>query len=252
MRISRPLVLTMVCLFTVSGAVRAQDDPKELLERAYKAQGGFEKLSKLKATQAKGKGIMYLPVDGKVAEVSFTSDGAAQLPDKFKITQQFEINGMKMTQVQTMIEGKATILMNGTPIDLDDNMKKEMREQVYFEYISTLIPLREPSFTITSLGESKIENKPAIGLKVSSKGHRDISLYFDKESALLIKAAYQAYDPIGAKEVAQEMYFKDFKDLDGAKYPSKSVVNQDGKKFMQLEVTEYKLSEKLDNAVFKE
>jgi hypothetical protein len=251
MRKSRPLVLTMVSLLAWSVAAQAQESPKEILEQAYKAQGGFEKLSKLKATQAKGKGIMYLPVDGKVAEVSFTSEGSAQLPDKFKISQQFEINGTKTTQVQTLIGDKAAILMNGEALTLDDNMRKEMKEQVYFEYISTLIPLREPSFTLTALGESNVENKPALGLKVSSKGHRDMNLYFDKQTALLSKASYLAYDPISSKEVRQELFFKEYKDLDGTKYPSKSLVIQDGKKFMQLEVTEYKVSEKLDSSVFK-
>ena len=250
MRKSRPLVSTMVTLLAWSVVAQAQESPKEILERAYKAQGGFEKLSKLKATQAKSKGIMYLPVDGKVAEVSFNSEGSAQLPEKFKISQQFEINGTKTTQVQTLIGDKATILVNGEAMPLDENTRKEMKEQVYFEYISSLVPLREPSITLTSLGESKVEDKPAIGVKVSSKGHRDISLYFDKETALLSKASSQAFDPIGSKEVSQEIFFKDYKDLDGTKYPSKSLVTQDGKKVIQLETTEYKVSEKLDNSVF--
>ena len=248
MRKSSPLVLTMVSLLACSVAVQAQESPKEILERAYQAQGGFEKLSKLKATQAKGKGIMYLPG----AEVSFTSEGSAQLPDKFKISQQYEINGTKTTQVQTMIGDKATLVVNGEAMPLDDNMRKEMKEQVYFEYVSTLVPLREPSFTLTPLGESKVENQPVIGVKVASKGHRDMNFYFDKQTGLLSKATYQAFDPNSSKEVTQELFFTEYKDLDGTKYPSKSRVIQDGKKFMQLEITEYKVAEKLDNSVFKE
>jgi hypothetical protein len=53
------------------------------------------------------------------------------------------------------------------------------------------------------------------------------------------------------KEVAQEQFPRDYKDQAGTKYPSKSLVNQDGKKFMEIEVTEYKGLEKLDDSVFK-
>ena len=247
MRESRALVLTMVSLLAWSVAAQAQESPKEILERAYQAQGGFEKLSKLKATQAKGKGIMYVP-----EAVSFTSEGSSQLPDKFKNSQQFEINGTKMTQVQTIVGDKASFVVNGEVMTLDDNTRKEMKEQVYLEYISTLVPLREPSIMLTALGESKVDNRPVVGLKVSSKGHREMNLYFDKETALLTKASCQAFDPVHSKEVNQELFFKEYKDLDGTKYPSKTVVTQDGKKVMQLEVTEYKVSEKLDSSVFKE
>lgn len=247
MRSTRATLLTVTGILAMSGAARAQESPKDLLERAYKAQGGYEKIAKLKATLVKGKGIIYLPV----AEVSFTSEGASQFPDKFKSTLQFEINGMKVTQVQTLLGDKVTITINGNPQELDDNMKKEIKEQVYVEHVTSLIPLRESSFTLTALGESKVDGKPALGVKVASKGHRDVTIYFDKDTALILKAAYQAYDPLTMKEVAQEQFYRDYKDQAGIKYPTKSLVNQDGKKFMEIEVTDYKALEKLDDSAFK-
>jgi hypothetical protein len=247
MRSTKTLVFSIVGLLAFSPVARTEESPKDLLERAYKAQGGFDKLAKLKATQVKGKGTIYLPV----GEVAFTSEGAAQLPDKFKSTLQFEINGMKITQVQTLIGDKATILLNGNAQELDDNLRKEIKEQVYIEHVTSLVPLRESSFTLTGLGESKVDGQPAVGVKVTSKGHRDVSLYFDKNSALILKAAYQAFDPISGKEVAQEQFYRDYKEQDGTKHPTKSLVNQDGKKFMEIEVTDYKNLDKLDDSVFK-
>lgn len=247
MRAVRGFVFTITGMLALATAVQAQESPKDLLERAYKAQGGYDKMAKLKATLVKGKGIIYLPV----AEVSFTSEGASQLPDKFKSTLHFEINGMKVTQVQLLVGDKATILVNGNAQEIDDNMKKEIKEQVYVEHVTSLIPLRDSTFTLTALGESKVDGKPALGIKIASKGHRDVNLYFDKETALIVKASYQAYDPLAMKEVSQEQSYSDYKDLAGIKYPTKSLVNQDGKKFMEIEVTEYKGLEKLDDSVFK-
>jgi hypothetical protein len=245
--LSKMLFLVLAVLVVQTPAARPDETAKELLERAYKAHGGFEKLSKFKATTVKGKGIIYLPV----AEVSFTSEGAAQLPDKFKSVLQFEINGMKVTQLQMLVGGKATILLNGAPQELTDKVTNEMKEQVYVEQVTSLVPLREPAYALTALGESKIDGQPSLGIKVSSKGHRDVSLYFDKKTALLVKAAYKAFDPNADKEVTQEQTYRDYKDQDGVKYAAKSVVMQDDKKFMDIEVTEYKSLEKLDNSVFK-
>jgi hypothetical protein len=247
MRITSFLALSLGFLLIQVPLVRADESAKDLLERAYKAQGGYEKLNKFKATLAKGKGVMYLPG----AEVSFTSEGAAQLPDKFKSLLQFEINGMKVTQVQMLIGDKATILVNGNAQEISDKLSKEIKEQVYVEEVTSLLPLKDKAYTLTMLEESQVDGQPALGLKVSSKGHRDVTLYFDKKSALVVKAAYKAYDAIADKEVAQEQSYKDYKEQDGIKYATKSLVLQDGKKFMQVEVTEYKVMEKLDSAVFK-
>ena len=247
MRSKRALVLTIVGLLAWSFAAKADESPKDLLERAFQAQGGFDKLAKLLATQVKGKGTIYLPV----AEITFTSEGAAQLPDKYKSTLQFEINGAKFTQVQTLLGDKASILVNGNPQELDDNMRKEIKEQVYVEHVTSLVPLRETGFTLTALPEGQVDGQPALGIKITSKGHRDVSIYFDKKTALIVKAAYQAYDPLTMKEVAQEQFYQDYKEQDGIKYPTKSLVNQDGKKFMKIEVTEYKNLDKLDDSVFK-
>jgi hypothetical protein len=241
------LLLAVAALLLQFPAARADESPKDLLDRAFKAQGGYEKLAKLKATLVKGKGTMFL----SNAEVSFTSEGAAQLPDKFKSVLKFEINGMKVTNVQMLVGDKASLIINGNPQELTEKMIKEMKEEVYVEYVTSLLPLRDAAFTLTALGESKVDGQPALGIKVASKGHRDISLFFDEKSALVVKVACKAFDPISDKEVSQEQFYRDYKSQDGNTYPTKSVVLQDDKKFMELEVTEYKNLEKLDESAFK-
>lgn len=247
MRCRRALSLAMVGLLALSSIARSDENPKELLERAYKAEGGYELMAKFKATQSKGKGIIYFPI----AEVSFTSESAAQFPDKYKVSLHLEINGAKITRVQTLIGDKVMTLLNGQQEEIDDKTSKEIKEQVYVERVTSLLPLREPGFTLTSLGESKVDGKPALGLKVASKGHREVSLYFDKETALVVKVESKVYDPLAMKEVVQEQFYRDYVTQDGLKYPTKSLVTQDGKKFMVLEVTENKNLEKLDDSVFK-
>jgi hypothetical protein len=89
-----------------------------------------------------------------------------------------------------------------------------------------------------------------VGVKVSSKGHRDVTLYFDKGSGLLVKTERRALDPKSKQEVPEERVISDYRDLDGLQSPRKAVVTMDGKKVMEAEATEVKFLDKLDDSVF--
>jgi len=51
----------------------------------------------------------------------------------------------------------------------------------------TTLHLRQPTLSLTHLGESKVVNRPVVGVKVAQQGHRDVLLYFDNETRLLVK-----------------------------------------------------------------
>src|SRR5262249_31340150 len=66
--------------------------------------------------------------------------------------------------------------------------------------VTTLVPLLEdPGFTLTALGEAKVEGRAALGVKVAFKGRPDLSLYFDQESGLLVKYDYRLQGAGGPK-----------------------------------------------------
>jgi hypothetical protein len=86
---------------------------------------------------------------------------------------------------------------------------------------------------------------------VSHQGHRDVSLYFDKETGLLVKSVQTVKaQELGGQEVKQEFFQKDYKEVGGVKVPTKHVFLRDGKKYVEAEGTEIKLLEKLDDGTF--
>jgi hypothetical protein len=93
-----------------------------------------------------------------------------------------------------------------------------------------------------------VSDKPAVGVRVSAKGHKDISLFFDKESGLLVKTQKRTKE--AGVEVDEENFYSDFKEIDGVKLPMTLKILHDGKKFLDAKVTEAKLLEKLDDDVF--
>jgi hypothetical protein len=66
---------------------------------------------------------------------------------------------------------------------------------------------------------------------------------------LVVKTERRALDP-GMKGVNTETFYGDYKEIDGVKQPTKVVVHQDGKKFLDTEVTEVKFFDKLEESLF--
>ena len=69
-----------------------------------------------------------------------------------------------------------------------------MREEIYILWLETLTPLQKDGFDLAPLPEIKVNGQPAVGVKVSSKGHADAKLYFDTHTHLLVKVERTAED----------------------------------------------------------
>jgi hypothetical protein len=146
---------------------------------------------------------------------------------------------------------KAAVTINGQPLPLKEQHVAELKEVLHGERVNTLVPLlRDKGYELTAAGEGKLDGRPTLGVKVSSRGHRDIVLHFDKETGLLVKSERQALDLGTLKEIAQEERYSDFKDVDGLRRPLKVTVLRDGKKYMEGEVAQLQFFDKLDDGEF--
>jgi hypothetical protein len=77
-----------------------------------------------------------------------------------------------------------------------------------------------------------------------------VTLYFDKESGLLVKYESRVKDEGSGQEVNEEHFLSDYKEVQGTKQAGKVVTKRDGKLYLEGEVTDHQLSEKLDAGVF--
>src|SRR5262249_29657810 len=75
-----------------------QADLKAIVEKAVKASGGEEKLTKFKAMNMKMKGKFYGMGDG----IDYTMEIWVQQPGQSKSEVSFEANGMKFTFAQVL------------------------------------------------------------------------------------------------------------------------------------------------------
>ena len=208
------------------------DESRAIIDKAIKAHGGAKKLEAIKAVQIKAKGKIYQPM-----EFPFTAEICSQPPDKMKLTADLEVNNMNIAFVQVFDGKKGWQSVAGMTKEVDADELKEFKEQMHVEEVASLVPLKDKSYKLSALGETKVGDQDTVGVQVTKKGRRDVNLYFDKQTHLLLKAEYRALDP-SKQEVTQEKLFQNYKDVGGMKLPGRMVVNNDGKKFLDLEITE--------------
>jgi hypothetical protein len=240
--------LGLALVLHVTGTVRADDRGQAgaIIDKAIKALGG--EATKTAGTW-KGKGTFYGMGDG----IPYTSEVAVQWPDHQRTSVEADFNGQKFTLITVVAGGKGWRKVNGDNMVLEGESLDEAKEEVYASWVSTIMPLKNRGFTITSLGDSKAENHELVGVKVAHKGHKDISLFFDKDSGLLIKTVRRAKDTQGSgDEVNQETIYGDYKEVDGTKLPVKVTIKRDGKKYIEQENSDMKLTDKIDNKLFAE
>jgi hypothetical protein len=233
----------------VAGMTSAQDgdkDAKALIDKAIKAAGGAENLNKHGATLVKAKGKITI----MNMELPFSGEFAFQQPDKFRHVVEVEINGQKFTNTQVFDGKKAWMNILGETKELDDEkLIAEFKEAVHAQRVFALAKLNK-GFSFSTVGEVKVKNKPAQGVRVSYKGRRDVNLFFDKDKNQLVKVEYRTLDPITMKEVGREEYVSDFKDVMGIRTPHKLVVLHDGEQFLDATVTEVRYLDRHDEGVF--
>jgi hypothetical protein len=240
-------VLTFAVVFSWVAAARADErsDALAIIKKGIAAVGGAEKLAKFKAQTWKEEGTFYGMGEG----LPFTSNCAVQFPDRFKM----EIVDFFLIVLDGK-QGWQKFANGGDTSALEGDELKEHLESHYAGWVARLLPLSDKAFQLKPLGKSTVSGNSAVGVLVSRDGHRDVKLFFDAKSGLLVKSEFNvlAMDPQGQepKEVMEEILYDDYQEIEGLRLPKKVTLNRDGKKFVEATIMELQVSEKLDDEVF--
>jgi hypothetical protein len=243
-------VLGAASLLVVSiGSVIVADEPidtKAVIAKALKAHGGADKLRKYPAVHAKVRGKYQ-----DMGEHTYSGEFWLQGEKQFRSVVQAVVDGEKHTEVQVVNGDKGWIVEDDEIQEMDMDLLNETKADMYHQWVTSLAPLEDPKFKFEPVGQSKIGEKEAVGVRVTCKGHRDIKLYFDAKAGLLLKSEMRVIDLEGDnKEVTEETFFQDYKNSDGILYAAKLTIKRDGKDHIVEEVTDYKLAERVDEKLF--
>ncbi|HEY7315178.1 MAG TPA: alpha/beta hydrolase [Gemmataceae bacterium] len=242
----RKLMLPALAGLLLLSAGRAHaDEARAIIEKAVKAYGGEEKLAKLKMVRAKARGTVNLGSD-----VPFTLEMVWQGPDHLKNTVKLE-SAKPTTLVETIAGGDSWSSRDGKPGPLSAIKLDELRTQAHVHRLLRLTPLlRENIYELAELAERRIEDRPAVGVRVRSPGEREVKLYFEKETGKLVKIERLLHDASAKKEVRHEEFFRDYEDIDGVPTAMTQTWHHDGKKALEMTFSEVHYPDRIDPAAF--
>ncbi len=225
--------------------------PRKVIDRALKAQGGEATLAKYRAVTMKGAGKFYGMGD---EGIPFTGEWTVQGDDQMRFAIEGRIMDQNFKLVKVINGAKGWIRFNNDkPQPMNKDMLQEEKEQIYQGWVTSLVPLRGKGFKLATLGEVKVGTRAAVGVRVSREGRRDVNLYFAKDDGLLIKSEVTVKDVEGGgQELMQEALYDGYKEFQGVKQPTKLTIRRDGKRYVEAEITEYRLEEKVDASLFAE
>lgn len=232
----------------MAAPLRADDqaDARALVQKGIEARGGEANLAKYPATTFKLKG--QLQAQGQT--LGFTGDYAAKLPGRARMIIEVEAGGQKFVFGQVANGDKAWRKLGEQVEELTGEALKDGQESNYTNWVTSLLPLKDKAFTLSTLGESKVGERPALGVKVTRAGHGEIKLFFDKETGLLLKSQRKTHDDMSKKMFDQEELFSDYKEIDGILEPTKLTIKRDGAVFVESETYDLKHLEKLEDSIF--
>jgi hypothetical protein len=241
--------IAVFLLLLVNSPLQADDQAEglALIDKAIKAAGGEDKLTKLQSVTWKAKGR----VEDDNAQITFVLEGTMQAVDKHRLEAEATRDGMTM---------KGVLILNGEKAwQQDNNRNEEVPEEVaklitgVFRALRSaqlLTPLKDKAYKLSPLGEVKVGDRPALGVKIMHAEQREFDVFFDKETGLLSKCGMRVPDRPGGQEVDWEFLFSEFKDIEGLKHFTTITMQREGKKLFVMELSEVKPQEKVDESLF--
>jgi len=240
-------------LLTTAGPARADDAAaRQIIDKAIQAVGGETALTKWKGANWRTKGTLY----AMGAELPFTGQWTMQWPGKVRMAIDLEVGGMKVNFTLVYTGDKGWIKINDMLMDMDEDRMKEQKESMHLTQVARLAVLKDKAYTLAALPDAKVKDKTAAGVKVSHKDHRDVQLYFDKDTGLLLKSQMRVKTDQG-EEVNQESFYSDYQEVKddknnkAHKVPMKILIQRDGQTYVDSENLDYKLAEKIDEKLFE-
>jgi hypothetical protein len=230
-------------------AVTAPSDDGEqaraIIDKAVQAVGGEAKLAGAGRFTQKAAGKFH----GPAGPVAFTGEWTVDLPGQVREAVESEADGVKFQLVKVIAGEKAWLSVNDSVEELDKDGLAAARDETYAAWVASLLPLKEKEFTLTPLGESKVGDRAAAGVKVAHADRPDVALFFDTQKGWLLRAEFTVKFR-GAK-ARQEVFYDDYKDVGGLQRPMRTTVKRDGKLLVESDVTELKPLDKADPKAFE-
>ncbi len=241
-------VLASLILLIPTTFAHADEGAPAILDKAIKALGGQEALSKVKAISLKGKGTINIMGNDNPFSVSVILEGLDHSKQEFE----GEFGGMKIKGMSILAGNKGWRGFAGQNMDLEGDQLNEAKRTQYLQ-VMAMNPtiLKGNGFKVVTAPSEKVGDKTALGLKITGPDGKTCTMYIDEASGLPVKMVAKVKDFQG-EEFTQSTTYSDYKDFQGIKKATKMESLRDGDKFQTQQVTEFKILDSVDPKTFAE
>jgi hypothetical protein len=241
----------LACVFAaglVGNADAGEQEARAVVDKAIKAMGGEDRLSKIKAWSAKGRGTITLEGD----DIAFTYETTARGLGQYRSTFEGEAGGEKFRGALVLDGDKGWRTYNAETMKLDGEALANEKRNAYLEIApGLLLPLKSKEFKLDLVGDDPVGGKPATAVRVTGPDGKDFTVHFDKEGGLPIRVSGRVVDWEG-EEFTQETMLEDYQDFDGVKVATRTRSKRDGRRYIEIETTEFKVLADVDPDAFAE
>lgn len=218
-----------------------QDDVRAIVAKAIEARGGAAVIEKYKAVTAKFSATYYRDK----LEFKATGVGYEFAFEQSRVDWSMRFEGQESSGTQVFDGDKGWTSANGIVNDMNKDEVADFREVLYASAVADLHGLSGEGVKLTALGDSKVGGKSAVGVRVACKGHRDVNLYFDKDSGLLLKRTLRRKESGAGPEFTEETLYGDYRNVSGIMFPFHVEEKRDGKPSFVGDWSEISVAEKL-------
>ena len=246
------LCAALACLAITAAHAAAGDagSARDVIDRAIEAAGGRQALARYKKPfrqEFKNQQLV-----GSLTGKSATRV-ATWLPDKLRA--ETTRPGANAPAVGIVFDGKQGLGrgVSGSAGQWKVNDRPMGAEEIaaygkllYAQWVATLLPLDDKAFELSALDEIMLDERPAVGVKVSHADRPDVQLYFDKEAMTVVKLVYQVNETRQAVQT-----FDDFAELDGLVYPRKIIMWSGDQPAVERQMTKFEFLDDVDDQTFE-
>ncbi len=199
-------ILAVSLLLALPAAAQSADD---ILAKYFAARGGLDKIKAVQSERVTGT-ISF----GPGAEGPFVVERARTL----KMHMEFNLNGQVLIRTY---DGKSTgwtynpFVPNPSVQPMTEAELRNIFEEADFD--GPFVDYKSKGNQVELTGKENIEEKPAYKLKLTNRNGDVSYFFFDASTHLLLE--WQGRRKMGDQEVPWVSHFREFREVNGVKYP---------------------------------
>ncbi len=213
---------------------------KEIIQKALTAMGG-EKVLQVKDVTAAGKMKAVTPM----GEMEMNIETTNLLPDK-----QYQKMVLPMGEMVMAMAGKSGWMKMGSVREMPSSQAEEMYKNQMLDPLTVMQNLTSKDYVIYYYKDEKVQETPAAGIIVKFIPANATARWFlDAQTGMLLKSVVRQTGQSGP--VDAEVFYSDYRDVDGVKFAFKTMQQSEGKKQMETALTSVKINSGVKDDLFK-